>query len=95
MGEVVEVPGVTEASLRDAAIDRTLEMVNIVPVLAAHEFKVSDWVARVKDKEGIDISESTAIRHLEELVKQGKLGSEKRKDERVGRMVTGYWYVEG
>jgi hypothetical protein len=95
VGEVVEVPGVTEEELRAAAIDRALENVDINPMLAPHEFTKGDYIERVKVKKGRVISESTALRKLTEKIDGGLVESGDRYDPRVKRSVVAYWNVGG
>ena len=74
MGEVVEVPGLTENELRRiAAMERTFEHVEIVPVLGPDEYGIKDWIEFIKAEEGRAISPSTATRQLDKLVEDGTM----------------------
>lgn len=95
VGEVIEVPGVTEEDLRLSAVDRAMDMVAANPVLGPNEFTRQDYRDRVRERDGRDVSESTVTRYLERLIAAGLVASGERHDERVGRVVVGYWFLEG
>ena len=98
MGDVMEVPGVTEEDLRRAAMARANRHCHRPPTLAAHEFTIGDWQAYIREEEGRELNESTAQRELDGLVSQGIMARTekqgKRYDPRSQRVVVAYWYLE-
>jgi len=92
------VPGMSEESLRWAAMAQANQYCRRASVLQPHEFTVSDWMVFVKENEGRDISDSAAQRELDDLVKAGIMGRTegkdgKRYDPRSQRAVVAYWML--
>lgn len=90
MGEVIEVPGLTEEALRNLAIEQSLEELDEAPPLRAREFTLNQWRDIYMSRYGY-ISDTTARRKLNELVERGILAKGKRKDPQLSRRLMAYW----
>lgn len=91
---VVEIDGITEEELiRAAQIARLKEYIDIAPPIAPHEMTARD----AREQLWPHVSENTAERKLEALVKQGIMKSEDRHDSRSGkgRSAKAYWFIDG
>lgn len=98
MPEIETVGTVTEEDLRRAAMSAASRYRKRTPVLAAHEFTISDWIGMIREQDGMEVSDSTAERELEILKATGVLGGTKgqdRYDPRTKRVVKAYWYMDG
>ena len=87
MGEVVEVPGITEQELRQAAIDQITELCQPLTRLEPGEVTVGDMAEewgrpRASTKDALDLQ-----------VKEGTMSKRKAYDPRTGRECTAYRVV--
>lgn len=99
MPEIETVGTVTDEDLRRAAMAAANRHIHRARALGPGEFTIGDWQAHVKATEGVGLSDATAKRELEVLVKDAVLGrttqDDKRYDPRSQRLVVAYWYLDG